>query len=285
MVDVGLSRMLAGSGPPRYARPMSEIRRRLYGLAWALYVALLGVVWMLRDRLPERLPALIGADWSDRDVFFSIQFALLGLILLFSAPIDGLLLRRSGENAFLAAITLFMTLVFALILLPVLFVGLSLPRAGLAWSLAAAVAVGGCAGLYRMRMGTLRGQALQEGMDAAYYRKIRPGWSALVFPLAFPFYPYSVALDSEGIRVKGALMDCRWKWGQVGSVAPGKAVQAYAGMAIRLTASGHDLVVINLKEQKWPVVLNAPDREAFFEAFRRLAPKLPAAGAENAASE
>lgn len=252
--------------------PMNGIRRRLYLSAWVLYAALLAAVWALRGRLPERLPALWGGAWTDRDAFFGIQFALLGLILLFSGPIDRVLLRRSGESAFLAAIALFMTLLFALILLPVLWVGLNAPRPGTAWFVAAGMALIGCAGAYLARMRTLRGESAGESLEATYYRKVRPGWLMALFPVGYPFLPFSTAADARGLRVKGALMDCRWGWDQVESVSEGKPVQAYAGMAIRLTASGKDVVVVGLKDVRWPVVLNAPDRARFLEAVAKLAP-------------
>jgi hypothetical protein len=251
---------------------MGGVRRRLYISAWLLFAVLLALVWTLRGRLPERLPSLWEGAWTDRDAFFGVQFAVLGLILLFSVPIDRVLLRRTGDNAFLAAIALFMTVVFALILLPVLWVGLSAPRPILAWMSASATVLGVCATAYLLRMRTLRGEAVRESLEAAYYRKIRVGWFMAAFPLGLPFLPFSVAAKEEGIRVKGPLMDCRWKWGQVESVAAGKPVQAYTGMAIRLTASGREVVVVEIKDQKWPVVLNAPDREEFFSTVRRLAP-------------
>lgn len=253
---------------------MEGIRRRLYLSAWVLYAALLLSVWMLRDRLPERLPALWEVGGTDRDAFFGVQFALLGLILLFSAPIDRVLLRRSGESAFLAAIALFMTLIFALILLPVLWVGLNAPRVGWAWFAAAAAVLAGCTGAYLARMRTLRREAVGESLGAAYYRKVRPGWPVALFPLGYPFLPYSIAADAAGLRVKGALMDCRWSWDQVGSISEGMPVQAYTGMAIRLTASGKDVVVLDLMDVRWPVVLNAPDREAFLGVVRTLAPSV-----------
>lgn len=273
MVRSGGSFEPCGASPRRVILvAMDGIRRRLYLSAWILYGALLAAVWFLRGRLPGRLPALWDGAWTDRDAFFGVQFAVLGLILLFSAPIDRVLLRRSGESAFLAAIALFMTVLFALILLPVLWVGLNAPRPGLAWLAAAGLAVAGCAGAYLARMRTLRGEAVGESLEAAYYRKVRPGWVVALFPVGYPFLPFSTAADTHGLRVKGALMDCRWGWDQVESISEGKPVQAYAGMAIRLTASGKDVVVVGLRDVRWPVVLNAPDRLRFLEAVAKLAP-------------
>jgi hypothetical protein len=251
---------------------MGGIRRRLYACAWILYGATLALVWSLLGRMPEHLPAPWGSAWTDRNTFFGVQFGVLGLILLFSIPIDRVLLKRTGDNAFLACITLFMTLLFALLLTPVVWIGLSAPKLLLAWSLAASFALGACGAGYLVRMRTLAREGGKESEGAAYYRTIRPGVLMGIFPPAYPFFPYSVEARDGGLRVKGPLMDCRWDWGQVASARPGRPAQAYAGMAVRLTASGRDVVIVGVRDLKWPVVLNAPDRARFFEAVRTLAP-------------
>lgn len=257
---------------------MRSIRRRLYAASWALFGALASAVLLLRSRLPERLPGLTAEAWTDRDAFFGVQLAVLALILLFAVPIDRVLLRRSGDSAFMAAIALFMALLFTLILLPVLLVGLGFPRPGLAWSVAAALAVLGSALAYLVRMRALRADRAGETRGAGYFRKIRPGWVMGLFPLAYPFFPHSLEVGEEGIRLRGALMDCRWRWEQVVSVAPGRPAQAYAGVAVRMVASGRDLVVLGLRDLRWPVVFNAPDRPEFLEAVRKLAPTVPIGG-------
>jgi hypothetical protein len=102
---------------------MESIRRRLTVTAWFIFVFLLTMSAVLRPRLPKRLPAQVGPDgtpltWTDRDTFFVAYFTILALLLVFSILIDRFLLRKFGENAFLSAITLFLTCIFFLAFLP-----------------------------------------------------------------------------------------------------------------------------------------------------------------------
>lgn len=269
---------------------MDTLRERLSVVSWLLLGGLLAAFLALRGRLPEHLASGVGPggealNWAGRDAFFAVQIGILALILLFTALIDRVLLRRYGDTAFIAAVALFMAILCALTVIPVLLAGLGAPWVlEASWGIAAAAAAG-LAGAYGARMRALRREGVSEALRGGYYGRIRPGWFFALLPPAYPFLPFSVAADAEGLRVKGALMDCRWGWRSVVSVRPGKRAQAYGGMAVRLTASGREVVVVELRNQRWPVILNAPNREAFLDAVRKLAPEVKIGGADTLAPE
>lgn len=269
---------------------MDALRRRLGTVSWSLFGVLTAAFLALRGRLPEHLASGVGPEgeilsWAGRDAFFAVQIGVLALILLFTALIDRVLLRRYGDTAFIAAVALFMAILSAATLAPVLLAGLGVTWvAEASWGIVAA-GVAGLAGAYVARMRTLRLEGVAEAGRDGYYGRIRPGWFFALLPPAYPFLPFSVSADAEGLRVKGPLMDCRWGWASVVSVRPGRRSQAYGGMAVRLTASGFDVVVVEVRGQRWPVVLNAPDRDAFLAAVRRLAPQVRIAGPDSEAAE
>jgi hypothetical protein len=125
---------------------------------------------------------------------------------------------------------------------------------------------------YRYRMRSLQKEDEIVVRGADYFRRLKPTGLMAWIPVSYPFFPYSISLNKDGLLLRGVLLGNLWPWDQIASAKPGKAFQAYSGSAIRLAVSGKEVVVISLKNLRWPVVTNAPDRELFLEAVRRHAP-------------
>jgi len=258
---------------------MDAIRVRLYGTAWLVYFVLIAAMMVLRRTLPERLPTRFledgtAAGWTERDSFIITFFTILGLILFFSILIDRFLLRKLGENAFLAAVTLFLTLLFLLALMPPVLHALDIPHIPIL-----TLSVAGCLTVllilaYLLRMRTLRKEDEEVKRTSDYFRKLKPTGLMAWIPVSYPFFPYTISLNDQGLLLRGALLASRWGWSQIEAVKPGKAHQAYGGAAIRLAVSGLDVILLTLKGVKWPLVANAPDRDLFLEAVRRHAPSI-----------